>query len=164
MVEQADGLDAIAGVQRRLHQRALSLLVGRIERDQALPKLSRPKQVGVALLQLAPRIVEPIHIEVVRQELTAIEVGGALVCAAIATAKRSVGCGLEQFNVDLQFGVRRQRDDIVGYLDQLVSPEQPPRKMEGLTQVGAGRVDIEVRPEGRHGLLSMDAMSRRDRE
>ena len=108
LVELADRLDPVAGIEGPLHQGALRLLVGGIVGDQPLPQPAGAEQLGVALLQLVARAIEPIDIDVIGQQLAAIEVGGPLELGRVAGFQRRLGGSLELLGVDTELGPRSQ--------------------------------------------------------
>ena len=164
LVELADRLAAIAGSERRLHQRALRLLVGGIERDETMPQPAMAAQFGIALLQALARLVEPVDIDVVGQEHAAIKFGRLLACGGILAPQRRPCRRVELLGIDDESGMRRQHHGIADDFEQVMGAERAPGEMDRLAQVRARRLAVEVGPEHIHELLAMQPVRGRERE
>ena len=73
-LELPNDLAPIAGVQRRLHQGALRFLIGRIDREHPLPQPPLLQDAQVQLLQALARLLRPLRVAVIRQQLATVEV------------------------------------------------------------------------------------------
>jgi len=158
LVELADCLDAVAGIERGLHQRALCLLVGRVERDEPLPQAAGAQQVAVALLYLRAGSVEPFDEKIIGQKPAAIEVGRLFESAFVAASERRFRGRLEVFDIDVELRIGCERDDVVADLDEFMGAERAAREMDGFAQAPAGRFRVGVGPERLHHLLAVHAM------
>jgi len=101
-LELANDLAAIAGVERRLHHRALSFFVRCVDREQSLPQAAGSQHARIKLTESLPRLLGPFDISVVGEKLAAVKLRHTLAgrSARCRSMQRRLGRRFESLSVD----------------------------------------------------------------
>ena len=150
--------------ESRSHQLQVGRLVARLDLDHPLPLAAAATQLGDQGAQPALRLLRPLLVLRLREQVAGIPRRGGGAGSRIARRQRRLGRALEALGIDLDRACRKELDQARPQHDRLAIAERPPCMVRRLAQVRATRLGSQVPPQCLDAAIPRQAPTLGERE